>query len=67
MAWFDVVFFYHASASYEVEADDADEALAVARRERQNQSPEEFFEQLNLDETDFDVEEVEYGDETRHN
>ena len=67
MAWFDVVFFYHVSASYEVEADDADEALAVARLERQNQSPEEFFEQLNLDETDFDVEELEYGNETRHN
>ena len=58
MARFSVVFFYNASEAYKVEADDADEALVVARRERQNQNFEEFVERLGFDEANFTVEEM---------
>jgi hypothetical protein len=50
-----VNLFYHASASYDVETPDEDSALEEARRLEQLDSPQEFYERLNLDYEDSDV------------
>jgi hypothetical protein len=50
-----VNLFYHASASYDVEMVDEESAIEEAHRLAQLDSPEEFYERLNLDFTDSDV------------
>ena len=50
-----VNLFYHASASYEVEAADEDSALEEAKRVENSESEHEFHERLILDFSDSDV------------
>ena len=51
-----VNLFYHGSASYDVEAEDAHSAIEEAKRLKDAESAELFFEdRLNLDFTDADV------------
>jgi hypothetical protein len=50
-----VNLFFHAAATYDVEAADEDAAVAEAKRLKELESEEEFRERLNLDFTDDDV------------
>ncbi len=57
-----VNMFYHGSASYDVEAADADAAVDEAWRLKDVESQEEFEERFNLDYTgDYDVYEDKEG------
>lgn len=51
-----VVFYYHASATYDVETADEASAVQEARRLKDLQSEDEFHDQLILDSTDTVVE-----------
>lgn len=55
MPKYDVVLFYHASATYTVEAEDEEAALEAARLQAGGEPEEQLMERLVLD--------LEYGDE----
>jgi hypothetical protein len=58
MPKYQVTLFYHASASYDVEAADEGAALEEVDHQRQEESSEEFFrDRLILDYTDSNIEE----------
>jgi hypothetical protein len=54
MPKYDVVLFYHASATYTVEAEDEDAAVWEAKRLDIDETEEQFHERLNIEIIDDD-------------